>query len=146
MSNNMIRLKSNICKFYILVEVNLLRLFDVIPDRFFSILSSKNKEIYSDCLFILFNQYRGNTSFGIDREIVVQIFMDYFEELEEVGIFQDEDSNIKSIREEANFVIRKLEECGWIDIETTYSYKQIINLTDYSVSVLETKKDLIKSS
>ena len=127
------------------MEVNLLRLFDVIPDRFFSILSSKNKEIYSDCLFILFNQYRGNTSFGIDREIVVQIFIDYFEGLEEVGIFQEEDANLSTVREEANFIIRKLEECGWIDMETTNSYKQIINLTDYSVSMLETLEKIVKS-
>jgi hypothetical protein len=141
----MIGLISNICKFYILVEVNLLRLFDVIPDRFFSILSSKNKEFYSDCLFILFNQYKGHTSFGIDREIVVQIFMDYFEGFKEADIFQEEDSNVRTVREKANFIIRKLEECGWIDIETTNSYKQIINLTDYSASMLETFEKIVKS-
>ncbi|ABR48309.1 hypothetical protein Amet_2150 [Alkaliphilus metalliredigens QYMF] len=122
-----------------------MKLFEIVPDKFFSILSSKNKEIYSDCLFILFNQYTGNTSFGIDREIVVHVLTDYFEELGEVELFQDEDVTVKSAREEANFIIRKLDECGWIDIETTTSYKQIINLTDYTVMMLETLEKIVKN-
>lgn len=85
-----------------------MKLFDIIPNKFFSLLSSKNKEIYSDCLFILFSQHRGNASFGIDREIVVHVLTYYFEELGEVDIFQDEDDNVKSAREKANFIIRKI--------------------------------------
>ncbi|WP_249168616.1 Wadjet anti-phage system protein JetA family protein [Alkaliphilus sp. B6464] len=122
-----------------------MKLFEIIPDKFLSILASKDKEVYSDCLFILFNQYRGNTSFGIDREIVVHVFTDYFEELGEVDLFEDEDASIKSSRDEANFIIRKLKDCGWIDIETTTSYREIINLTDYTISILGTLEKIVKN-
>lgn len=122
-----------------------MKLFDIIPDKFFSILSSSKKEIYSDCLFILYSDLKSNTSFGVDREIVVQTLTDYFEGLGDKNIFDDEDESVKSSREEANFIIRKFSECGWIDLETTTNYRQILNFTDYSIAILETMEKLIKN-
>jgi hypothetical protein len=115
-----------------------LKLFEAIPSNFFSILSSKNKEIYADCVFIIYKVVSLNTSFGVEREIVVQTMIDYFEGLEDKDIFSEEDSTIKSSREEANFILRRLEECGWIDIETTSNYIKILNLRDYAITILET--------
>jgi len=122
-----------------------MKLFDIVPEKFFSILSSPKKEIYSDCLFILYRDLKNNTSFGIDREIVLQTLMDYFEGLENKNIFDDEDETVKTSREEANFAIRKLKDSGWIDIDITTSYKQIINFTDYSIAFLEAMDKLIKN-
>lgn len=89
-----------------------MKVFESLPQNFFSILSSKNKEIYADCLFILYKVVSSNTSFGIEREIVAEALIDYFEDLEDKDIFSEEDSTIKSSREEANFILRRLEECG----------------------------------
>jgi len=122
-----------------------LKLFEIVPQKFFSILASIKKENYSDCLFVLYRVISTNTSFGVDREIVVQALTDYFEGLEEKNIFQEEDESVKTSREEANFIIRKLEECGWIGIETTTSYHQFINFTDYAVAILETLDKLMKN-
>lgn len=115
-----------------------MKLFQSLPPNFFSILSSKNKEIYADCLFILYKVVSANTSFGIEKEIVAQALIDYFEDLEDKDIFSEEDSTIKSSREEANFILRRLEECGWVDIETTSNYIKILNLRDYAITILET--------
>lgn len=120
-----------------------MNLFEALPSNFFSILSSKNKEIYADCLFILYKVVSSNTSFGVEREIVVQTLTDYFETLDDESIFTEDDSSIKSSREEANFILRKFEDCGWIDIETTNNYIQILNLKDYAISVLETLNKII---
>ncbi|HEY8889646.1 MAG TPA: Wadjet anti-phage system protein JetA family protein [Clostridium sp.] len=122
-----------------------MKLFDVLPIKFFSILSSINKEIYSDCLFILYKVVNTNTSFGVDREIVTQTFVDYFESLEQVNIFMEENETMKNSRDSANFIIRKLDECGWIDIETTNNYNQIINLRDYAISMLGTMDKIINN-
>jgi hypothetical protein len=51
-----------------------LRLFEVIPDKFFSILASPQKEIYADVIFILYKIVSYHTSFGIDREIMTELF------------------------------------------------------------------------
>jgi hypothetical protein len=122
-----------------------MKLFDILPDKFFTILSSSNKEIYSDCLFILYSDLKNNTSFGVDREIVAQTLTDYFEGFNEDTIFEDSTETIKTSREKANFVIRKLNDCGWIDIETNTSYKQIINFTDYSIAFLETMQKVVSN-
>ena len=115
-----------------------MKLFEALPQNFFSLLSSKNKEIYSDCLFILYKVVSLNTSFGVERELVVQTLTDYFESMEDKDIFSEEDSTVKNSREEANFILRKFEECGWIDIETTSNYIQILNLRDYAITIMET--------
>ena len=37
----------------------------------------------------------------------------------EINIFMEENETMKNSRDSANFIIRKLDEGGWIDIETT---------------------------
>lgn len=122
-----------------------MKLFEALPLNFFSILSSKNKEIYADCLFILYKVVSSNTSFGVEREIVIQTLTDYFEGLENKDLFAEEDDTVKSSREEANFILRRLEECGWIDIETTNNYIQILNLREYAITILETFDRIIQN-
>lgn len=122
-----------------------MKLFDIIPDKFFSILASTNKEIYSDCLFILYSELKNNTSFGVDREIVIQTLVDYFEGATDKDLFYEEEESAKTSRDKANLVIRRLNECGWVDIETTTSYKQIVNFTDFSIPFLDTMDKLINN-
>jgi len=93
----------------------------------------------------LYKVVNTNTSFGVDREIVTQTFVDYFESLEQVNIFMEENETMKNSRDSANFIIRKLDECGWIDIETTNNYNQIINLRDYAISMLGTMDKIINN-
>lgn len=122
-----------------------MKLFDIIPDKFFNILSSTNKETYSDCLFILYSELKNNTSFGIDREIVIQTLVDYFEGIVDKNLFYEEEETVKTSRDKANLIIRRLYECGWIDLETTTSYKQIVNFTDFSIPFLDTMEKLINN-
>ena len=52
-----------------------LNIFEIVGNDFFKPLSSPNKEIYYDCLNIIYNSYRTELSYGIDRDIVIsQIF------------------------------------------------------------------------
>lgn len=43
-------------------------LFQVIPERFFSILSSGNKKLYWECIYKLFTIISNQLSFGVKRE------------------------------------------------------------------------------
>jgi hypothetical protein len=115
------------------------------PDKFFSILSSTKKNIYSDCIFIIYKILKNNTSFGIEREIIVDALSDYFENIEEKNVFIEEESNLKNSRDNSNFIIRKLKECGWIDIEITSNYKEIINLQDYAIAIIQTLDSIMNN-
>lgn len=120
-------------------------LFDVIPENLFSVLASPLRRCYSDVLFLIYREYRLNP-FSIDRQNMVQIIADYIEEAQDEEDFSEElDEEIwnesldnpKDARGRANFILRKLEDTGWINIETSTDYTQHIMLNDWSVLLLQ---------
>ena len=116
-----------------------MELFKIIPDNFFSLLSSKNKAIYAGCIVEAFKIYEEGSILGIDKKIVVEVLTDYLEkEVEDIVEMELEDEEDKpSSREKANFVLRRMEECGWIDIDVTNDYVEILNFRDYAITVIE---------
>ena len=48
-------------------------LFKVIPDNFFSLLSSKNKSVYAGCIIEAFKIYEEGSILGIDKKIVIEV-------------------------------------------------------------------------
>lgn len=116
-------------------------LFKVIPDNFFSLLSSKNKSVYAGCIIEAFKIYEEGSILGIDKKIVVEVLTDYLDhetlDLEEVEEFDSDDENKPTSRDKANFVLRRMEECGWIDIDVTNDYVEILNFRDYAITIVE---------
>lgn len=122
-----------------------MRLFDIIPDKLFSVLASPLKEDYAAILFKIYEQYL-LTTFGIEREVLVDIIVDYIEEKEESDTFgqalddeiwEESLDNPTGARDRAAFVLRKLENTGWLTVETYSDYKQYITLNDYAIRILE---------
>jgi hypothetical protein len=122
------------------------RLFDIIPDKLFSVLASPLKEDYAAILFKIYEQYL-LTTFGIEREVLVDIIVDYIEEKQESDYFGralDDEIWEESLdyptgaRDRAAFVLRKLESAGWLTVETYSDYKQYVTLNDYAIRILET--------
>lgn len=130
-------------------------LFQIIPDNFFSPLASGNKIVYWDCICKLFAITSRQLAFGIERDILVDELIFYFDSAM-AGEFRDEtqgdqfkqeepqenELQIKDSRSKANFVLRKLENCGWISIETDMSYVQRVNFKDYAVKIIKTLQDV----
>ncbi len=122
-----------------------MNLFDIIPQNFFSILSSKNKRLYSSCLVEAFKVYEVASILGIDKRILVDELTEYIErsnlsiELEQTLDEEDEDAieASKSKRSLAYFVLRKFEECGWIYVDITEDYEEIVNFTDAGITMCE---------
>lgn len=54
-------------------------LFEIIGEDFFKPFTSLFKEIYVDCLNIIYDAYRSELSYGADREILVAKLTDYKE-------------------------------------------------------------------
>lgn len=119
-----------------------MELFDVLPDNFFSILASKNKRLYTACLLQAFSVYEEGSILGSERKNIIDdltIFLDHHLTLcqncqEEFPELIEEGSNTRSV---ANAVLRRLEECGWIYIDVTSDYVELLNFTDSAITIIE---------
>lgn len=119
-------------------------LFKNIPENLFTPLASPNKHIYSECIFTIFKYTKSGLSFGIEREVIVDILERYFD-IQNDNLL-DEGSTYTHSRDKANHVLRKLIEYGWLDVEKMNNYKEYINFNDYAVDIINTLNSLSKKS
>ncbi len=126
-------------------------LFTIIPHNFFSILASKNKEIYAEALFLLYQSIEDNDLY-IKKNEFVRNLKDRLNELSKELIVSveadpnDEDEMINHA-DKASFVVRRIEECGWIDVEVNpENFEEYIALPSYSIHVLNLLNNLVKES
>ncbi|WP_053367800.1 Wadjet anti-phage system protein JetA family protein [Bacillus sp. FJAT-27245] len=129
-----------------------MKLFEVLPDRFFSLFSGGNKDIYAEAVLSLYEQYK-ISRFGIDYELMRDLFQELIETYEELGVefepeeerlgYSDETEGIH--RGKANALLRKLLQMKWIDVETRNNFKQYIILPHYSIRILGVLQDLCKA-
>jgi hypothetical protein len=120
-------------------------LFAVIPEEFFKPLTSKYKKEYVDCIQLIFNTYRSELSYGVDRDIVLSSLESYFEENSTDGmLFEDESTVANDARSKANAVIRTLKECKWIEYENVENYRINVVLQDYAATMIEGFNKIVK--
>lgn len=112
-------------------------MFQIISDKFFIPLSSPNKNIYWECISKLFTIMNHQLSFGMEREVLVDELQYYFEQEYAIEI-DDEDIAGKGSRDKANWMLRRLEYYGWIEIDTDKSYIQRVTIKDYAVKIIKT--------
>ena len=116
-------------------------MFHVIDERFFMPLASPNKKVYWECICKLFSVLDYQLSFGVERDVLVEELQYYFEQLQAADL-QDDEIEGKSGRDKANWMIRKLEYYGWIEIETDKSYVQRVSFKEYAVKIIRTLLDI----
>ena len=115
-------------------------LFDMVPDSFFSLLSSKNKSIYLASILQTFKVYETGSILGIDKKIIVDDLVHYLDThtyLYDVEDDEDEESNPKNKRELANYILRRMEETGWIYVDVSNDYEEILNFSDVAITICE---------
>lgn len=128
------------------MEVRQLNLFNIIPDDFFKPLASKYKSTYIDCLSLIYNTYKSELSFGVDKEIIVTELENYFDNESTAEMVFDEDNEIaKDSRSKANAILRRLKESGWIEHELSNDFRVKVNLFDYAATVIESFNKIIKN-
>ena len=118
--------------------------FSIVKADLFKPLTSKYKETFLECLLIIYRTYRDEMSFGVDKDVVVAEIERYFEmaKMEEL-VFEEEEEVASDARSQANAVIRKLRECGWIEYEQGQDYSVRVNLLDYASTLLDTFEKII---
>lgn len=114
-------------------------LFEQIPDTLFNVLSSPNKNIYVDCLFIIYDATNSvEDSFQGERNFVISKLVDYFDELKDEFSVDEEESSTS--RQKAVSVINVLKSNGWLGEEELGDYKVSLNLFDYSIMIIDLLK------
>ena len=126
-------------------------LFTILPNNFFSILASKNKEIYAEALLLLFQSIEDNDLL-IKKSEYIRNLKDRLTEVSShlvIDVEDDPDDEEEMINhaDKASFIVRRLEECGWIDVEINpENFEEYIALPSYSIHVLNLLNNLIKES
>ena len=111
-------------------------MFRIISDKFFVPLASPNKLIYWECICKLFTIMNHQLSFGVERDILVEELQYYFEQVQAISI-EDDEMVGKSNRDKANWMLRRLEFYGWIEIETDKSYVQRVSFNEHAIKIIK---------
>lgn len=116
-------------------------MFRVLPEEFFVPLGSPNKIVYWECIRKLFTVMSNQLSFGVERDVLTDELEYYFNQANAAGIDDEEIKNADS-RTKANWMLRRLEHYGWIEIETDKSYIQRVNFKEYAVKFIKTMLEI----
>lgn len=96
-----------------------MKVSDVLQQNFFSILVSKNREVYIDALFVIRKAFQNEMN--VSRSDIISMLISNMEdEIKETDFSEDDfDDKIdeESSSAKAHFLIRKLKSTGWIDLE-----------------------------
>lgn len=122
-----------------------MQLFQIVSDDFFRPLTGKYKEVYVDCLELIYSTYKTELSFGVDKEVILSKLIEYFDEaLEGEFVFDEEVEVATDSKEKANAILRTLKRCNWIEYEVGSDYSVKVNLFDYSATMIESFQRIIK--
>ena len=124
-----------------------MKLFERIPDKFFSILASPNKSLYVEALFVVRQAFK--SELVIRRGDLASMLMDSLEaqiiDADFSGEADDElaGESADALSGKASFLIRKLMMTGWIDKEfESRSFEENITVPDYAIEVINLLYDL----
>ncbi|MDX1522972.1 MAG: DUF5716 family protein [Anaerolineae bacterium] len=121
--------------------------FDILPTNLFNILGTQGQgdwqRHYLGVLLRIYELAEFNR-FGLTREQVIAAIVDYFNQQgdeifnsvrDEAGLAGDRLPN--DVNEVASWLVRRLDESGWIEREQQADYTEFINLPDYAFTLLE---------
>ena len=114
-----------------------MNVFDIIPSDFFNCLSSSaNNRAYADCLELIYNQYDKEISYRLERSYLRDVLAVFL--LENHLDLSDEENGAASGNDEANFVLRKFINVGWLEEDQDdTTFEKFIVMTDYGIALAE---------
>ena len=122
-------------------------LFDLIPQRFFGVLTSSKRVLYLRALFVIREAFKAS-ELTILRDDLLAMLMDeldnmiieadFSEEIAEDG----ETNEASSLSGKAHLLVRHLIATGWIEEETGYRFERYITIPDYSIRIINLLHDL----
>ena len=116
----------------------MVNIFDTLPVKFFNIFNTSDRVVISECIGVLYEYIKDDTSFASLKENLIYELTKYFTN----HLIELEDVQIQSPRERAFYVYRRLKECGWISEEVGENYQVYTSFEDYAISIIETLMNL----
>lgn len=119
-----------------------MQLFNVLQPSMFSLLTSKNRDIYVSSLFILRKVFL--QEFNIEKDKLISTVASSIEknnyELIDSENEKIDKNQIKDPKSTSAYIIKRFEETGWIECEynRTAKFKENVMLPPYSVKLLNT--------
>ena len=120
-------------------------IFSVVPQNFFNPLASPNKEVYADCILSIYNAYKSELSYGVNKENIISTLTNYFDSLQTEVTFAEDANDEKDSRSKALWTVNYLRDCGWLDIESEKNYQFNVVLREYAIPFIRTMIETIKS-
>lgn len=115
-----------------------MNIFNITGNDFFKALTGKYQNIFIDCLEIIYNSYRTELSYGIDKEVLVLQLTDYFDRNGSADIqFEDDAEVFKDSRAKANEFLRKLRAYGWVEYEFGNDQRAKVVMPNHSVTIMQ---------
>ena len=119
----------------------------ILPENFFNLFQSKHRDLYIESLIRIYKKYETGSILGMPKDEARDIVIDLLDE-KKVGLNEFMDDALEEMpnyHELANYFLRRLEQTGWITIDVTNDYLEILNFNDYSISLvlafIEIKRD-----
>ena len=127
-----------------------MNLFDIIPGNYFSLFAGKNRAVYLESLLVLYNLLESEESY-IKKSDFIKTLKDKAKDIEsftyedeEFDATQDDALLLNTLSGKTSFIVRRLEETGWIDIMMDPdTFEEGIILPQYSIIILKAFKDII---
>lgn len=120
----------------------------IIPSNMFNLFQSKHRDLYIESLIRIYKRYETGSILGMSKDEAKDIVIDLFEEKNiSLNEFKEEepDEDVPDYNELANKLLRRLEKTGWIMLDVTNDYLEILNFTDVSTTLtlafIEIKND-----
>lgn len=122
-----------------------MNVFDSIPDEFFNCLaSSSNHRAYAGCLGSIYEQYNSAVSFRMPRADIRDSLSIYLLQ-NHIELKEDGTEDLSAGNDQANFIIRKFINAGYIEEETDdTTFEKYIVMTDNGIALAEFLEKLSK--
>ena len=131
-----------------------MNLFDILPENYFSLFSGKNRQIYIESLLTLYSLIESDETLISRGDFVSTLkekgsALDSFsyddeEEMEFIKENGDEALLQNTLASKAAFIVRRLEETGWINLAVNPdNLEETIVLPQYSMVILKAFSDII---
>ncbi len=118
-------------------------LFNIVGEGFFKPLTSQFRSVYLRCLYIIYDAYRSELSYGAEREVVIARLVDYFDAIGLADVqFEDDFETYSDSRSKASGFVRKLKEYGWIEYEQNSNRTVFIIMPNYAVTLLQSFEEI----
>lgn len=114
--------------------------FDILPEKFFSPLASKNREHYCMALLLFYDKFL-TSPVGVDRNALLDDFERY---CEGASFIEPEDEAETGLEEGAAGtrgialrILKKIMDAGWVSEETLHDFSRIVNISSFAKPFFE---------